>query len=108
MARLDASGRISDQATLHVLGWAPGEPLTITAVDGAVILRRDPRGVFTLAPAGYLQIPAPLRTRHGLTAGDRVLLTAVPRRATLLIYTTALLHQQLVDHHSSLLGGDQP
>ncbi|WP_370942007.1 AbrB/MazE/SpoVT family DNA-binding domain-containing protein [Amycolatopsis sp. cg5] len=108
MAKVDASGRVSDQAVLHALGWMPGEPLTITAEDGAVIIRRDPRGVFTLAPSGYIQIPAPLRTRYGLRARDRILLAAVPRRATLLIYTTALLHQVMTATHTTLLGGEQP
>ncbi|WP_370943874.1 hypothetical protein AB5J62_32825 [Amycolatopsis sp. cg5] len=65
MATVDGSGRVSDQRILRSLGWQPGDPLTITAQDGAVILRRDPRGVFALAPSTCVQIPAPLRARSG-------------------------------------------
>ncbi|SDX60232.1 hypothetical protein SAMN05421504_103227 [Amycolatopsis xylanica] len=54
MATVDGSGRVSDQRILRSLGWQPGDPLTITAQDGAVILRRDPRGVFALAPSTEL------------------------------------------------------
>lgn len=81
MARVDSSGRVSDQATVATLRWAAGEPLTITAESEAVIIRRDPRGVFALTSAAYVQIPAPLRARYGLRGGDRVLLAAVPCRA---------------------------
>ncbi|MGC7102877.1 hypothetical protein ACPZ19_50135 [Amycolatopsis lurida] len=73
-----------------------------------MILRRDPRGVFTVPLSGSLQIPAPLRARNGLRPGDRVLLAAVARRSALLIYTTGLLYDLLTDHHTTLLGGEAP
>lgn len=64
--------------------------------------------MFALAPSTCVQIPAPLRARYRIGPGDRVLLAAIPRRATLLIYTTGLLDRVLIAQHTALLGGEQP
>jgi bifunctional DNA-binding transcriptional regulator/antitoxin component of YhaV-PrlF toxin-antitoxin module len=107
IAKLDGSGRVPAQSIVHAVGWAPGQTLTVTADGGAVILRRDPRGVFTLAASTHITIPGPLRTRFHLRAGDAVLLTAVVAHDTVLIYTMALLHQTLAERHVLLLDGDR-
>jgi hypothetical protein len=44
----------------------------------AVIARRDPGGMVTMASKPYLVIPAALRRRCGLRPGDRVLLAVFP------------------------------
>ena len=106
ICRLDASGRVCDQTIMTALGWKPGNLLTITASSGAIIVRLDPRGVFSVPATYQLVIPAPLRTRYRLTSGDRVLLVAARAHARLLIYTMALLHQTLAERHVLLLGGD--
>ncbi|MGA6168573.1 hypothetical protein [Amycolatopsis magusensis] len=108
MAKIDSSGRFAEQGLLRTLGWSRGDALTITAEPGSVLIRRDPRGVFTLPLSGSLQIPAPLRARHGLRPGDRALLGAVARRSALLIYTTGHLCGLLTGHHTTLLGGEAP
>ncbi|WP_153032068.1 hypothetical protein [Amycolatopsis sp. YIM 10] len=61
MAKIDASGRFAEQGLLRTLGWSRGEALTITAEPGTVIIRRDPRGVFTL--------PCPARCRFRRRCG---------------------------------------
>ena len=75
--RIDASGRVTDQAVSCALGWCEGDRLTLTARPGVVTARRDPGGMVVPARA-CLAIPAALRRRCGLRAGDRVLLAAVP------------------------------
>ena len=72
--RIDASGRVTDQAITCALGWREGDRLTLTASPGIVTARRDPRGMITVPARGCLAIPAVLRRRCGLRAGDRVLL----------------------------------
>ena len=42
--RIDVSGRIGDRAIAGVLGWQPGDRLTLTAAAGVVTARRDPGG----------------------------------------------------------------
>jgi bifunctional DNA-binding transcriptional regulator/antitoxin component of YhaV-PrlF toxin-antitoxin module len=75
--RMDESGRVGDRAMTGVLGWQPGDRLTLTANSGVVVARRDPAGMVTMPPKPYLVIPAALRRRCGLRPGDRI-----PRRAS--------------------------
>ena len=70
------------------LGWREGDRLTLTASPGVVTARRDPRGMVSVPARGCLAIPAVLRRRCGLRAGDRVLLAAVPGQDILAAYTT--------------------
>jgi integrase len=78
IARIDSSGRICERAIITVLGWAGGDLLTFTADAGVVTARRDPGGMVTLPASGYITIPAALRRRCGLGAGDQVLLAGLP------------------------------
>ena len=78
--RIDESGRVGDRAMTGVLGWRRGDRLTFTAAAGVVIARRDPAGMVTMPAKPYLVIPAALRRRCGLRAGDHVLLAASPGR----------------------------
>jgi AbrB family looped-hinge helix DNA binding protein len=78
IARVDSSGRICERAIITALGWAGGDLLTFTADAGVVTARRDPGGMVTLPASGYITIPAALRRRCGLEAGDQVLLAALP------------------------------
>jgi len=43
-----------------------------------VTARRDPAGMITLPASAYITIPAALRRRCGMEAGDQVLLAALP------------------------------
>ena len=42
--RIDMSGRVGDQAIVSVLGWQPGDRLTLTAAASVVIARRVAAG----------------------------------------------------------------
>ena len=91
--RIDESGRVADRAMTGVLGWQPGDRLTFTAAAGVVIARRDPAGMVTMPAKPYLVIPAALRRRCGLRAGDHVLLAASPGQDTLTAYSFAVVDQ---------------
>jgi hypothetical protein len=75
------SGRI--WRTIAALGWRSGDRLTVTAEAGVMIARRDPGGMVTVPARPYMVIPAALRRRCGLRAGDHVLLAASPGQDTL-------------------------
>src|SRR5260370_35833778 len=81
--RIDASGRVADRATIAALGWRGGDRLTVTAEAGVMIARRDPGGMVTVPARPYVAIPAALRHRRGLRAGDHLLLPAPPGQAPL-------------------------
>ena len=101
IGRIDASGRIADRAVISALGWRGGDRLTLTADAGVVTARRDPGGMITLPARAYIAIPAPLRRRCGLRAGDRVLLAAAPSAGTLTAYSLAMVDQAIRAHGAS-------
>jgi hypothetical protein len=96
--RIDESGRVGDRAMTAVLGWQRGDRLTFTAAAGVVIARRDRAGMVTMPAKPYLVIPAALRRRCGLRAGDHVLLAASPGQDTLTAYSFAVVDQALRAH----------
>jgi len=109
--RIDASGRVADRVTIAALGWRGGDRvtiaalgwrggdrLTVTADAGVMIARRDPGGMVTVAARPYVVIPAALRRRCGLRAGDHVLLAASPDQDTLAAYSFAVVDQALRAH----------
>jgi len=107
--RIDRSGRITDQAITCALGWREGDRLTLTAEPGFVVARRDPAGMVTMPARACLAIPAVLRRRCGLRAGDRVLLAAVPGQGLLAAYSFAVVDQALRAHGTfPLASGGQP
>jgi hypothetical protein len=109
IGRIDASGRVVDQAIACALGWREGDRLTLTASPGFVTARRDPRGMITVPARACLAIPAVLRRRCGLRAGDRVLLAAVSGQDLLTAFSFAVVDQALRAHGTfPLATGGQP
>jgi hypothetical protein len=96
--RIDSSGRVADRSIVSVLGWRPGDRLTLTAAAGVVIARRDPGGLVTMMAKPYLVIPAALRRRCALRAGDRLLLAVFPAQDTLAAYSFAVVDHALRAH----------
>jgi len=103
--RMDESGRVGDRAMIGILGWQPGDRLTLTAAAGVMVARRDPGGMVTMQAKPYLVIPAVLRRRCGLRAGDHVLLAASPVEDRLTAYSFAVVDEAL-RAHAPLPGGD--
>ncbi len=96
--RIDASGRVADRVTIAALGWRDGDRPTLTAEAGVMIARRDPGGMITVPARPYIVIPAALRRRCGLRAGDHVLLAAVPGEDTLAAYSFTVVDQAMRAH----------
>ena len=92
LAALDCHGRVADRIIMQTLDWSAGLRLHIReTATGALTAAADPEGVYRITSHGHVRIPAPLRHRHGLRAGDRVLLAADPERSQLVIYPPAIL-----------------
>ena len=96
--RMDMAGRVGDRAIVGVLGWQPGDRLTLTGAAGVVIARRDPGGLVSMPVKPYIAIPAALRQRCGLRTGDRVLLAVFPSQDALAAYSFAVVDQALRAH----------
>jgi bifunctional DNA-binding transcriptional regulator/antitoxin component of YhaV-PrlF toxin-antitoxin module len=95
LGRVDASGRIAARAVTEALGWRGGDRLTLTADTGVVVARRDPGGMVILPVRPCVVVPAALRRRCGLRAGDRVLLAALPGEDALAAYPIALVDEAI-------------
>ena len=106
--RIDASGRVADRVITSALGWRPGDRLALAADAGVVIARRDPAGMVTMPSRPYIVIPAALRRRCGLRAGDRVLLAVFPDQDALAAYSFAVVDQAMRAHAPVPGEGRQP
>jgi bifunctional DNA-binding transcriptional regulator/antitoxin component of YhaV-PrlF toxin-antitoxin module len=93
--RIDRCGRVGDRTVAAALGWRAGDRLTLTASAEVVVARRDPGGIVTLGSGPFLVIPAALRQRCGLRAGDRVLLAALVGQDALAAYPMAVVDQAI-------------
>ena len=82
LGRIDASGRVADRAVTRALGWRGGDRLTLTAEAGVIVARRDPGGMVLVPARPYVVIPAGLRRRCGLRAGDRCCWPPCPPRTS--------------------------
>jgi hypothetical protein len=98
IGRIDASGRVPGRAVTCALGWRSGDRLTLTASAGVIVARRDAGGTAVVASREYLVIPAVLRRRCGLRAGDLLLLAAVPGQDALAAYPIAVVDEALRAH----------
>ena len=63
-----------------------------------MIARRDPGGLVTVPARPYIVIPAALRRRCRLRAGDHVLLAAVPGEEVLVAYSFAVVDRAMRAH----------
>jgi hypothetical protein len=107
--RVDASGRVADRAAIAALGWRGGDRLTLTADAGVMVARRDPGGMVTVPARPCIVIPATLRRRCGLRAGDYMLLAASPGEDKLTAYSLAAVDQAMRAHSPVPPGeGGQP
>lgn len=100
LGRIDASGRVADRTVTSALGWRDGDRLTLTAEASVVVARRDPGGMVSVPARPYVVIPAALRRRCGLRAGDRVLLAALLAEDALAAYPLGVVDQALRTHRA--------
>ena len=73
-----------------------------------MIARRDPGGIVTVPARPYIVIPAALRSRCGLRAGDHVLLAASPGEDKLTAYSFAVVDQAMRAYALVSAEGRQP
>jgi hypothetical protein len=106
LSALDDRGRVADRVVMRALGWSAGLRLDIHETAGVLTALKAPDGAYQLTNQGHLRLPAPLRHRCGLAAGDRVLLAADPDRSWLAIYPPAAL-DNFLPQQSTTVGGER-
>ena len=80
----------------------------MTAEAGVMIARRATGGMVIVPTRPYIVIPAALRSRCGLRAGDHVLLAASPGEDKLTAYSFAVVDQAMRAHASVPDEGRRP
>lgn len=105
LSAIDDRGRVADRVVMRALGWSPGLRLAIGELGGVLTVRTAADGDYQITSHGHLRLPAALRHRCALHAGDRVLLAADPHRCRLAIYPPAAL-DSLITPPNDPVGGE--
>jgi hypothetical protein len=98
---IDDRGRLADRSPIRALGWSPGEPITISVIQQAVIAISQPSGAESITRQGHLRLPARIRHMCRLISGDRLLVAAAPATGLIVAYTMPYLESILLRHHTS-------
>ena len=93
---IDGRGRLGDRSLLRLLNWPPGTLLKPTVLDDQVIVLSRSPGTATVTKLGHVRLPAAIRHRCQLRAGDGLLLTTSAARDLLVVCTTSALDEALV------------
>ena len=108
IARIDRSGRLSDQSIIETLGWTASDTLSLsTTGSGTGVFRRTTDGWYRLTRRREIHLPAPMRARCGINRGDRLLLAAQQAADTLVVYTMPELERLLSSGHQDAIRGGQ-
>jgi hypothetical protein len=95
---VDARGRLADRSPIRALGWQPGQPITITLLQQAIVVTAQTGAADSITGHGHLRLPARIRHRCRLNTADRLLVAAAPP-GVLVAYPMALLESILLQHH---------
>jgi hypothetical protein len=106
LSAVDDRGRVADRVIMRVLGWSAGLRLDIRETGGILTVLTDRDGGYQVTSQGHLRLPAPLRHRCGLQAGDRILLAADPDRSRLAVCPPAALDTLLPQQSTATTGGE--
>lgn len=106
LSALDDRGRLADRVVMRALGWSAGLRLDIGEKAGILTVLTAPDGAYQVTNQGHLRLPAPLRHKCGLQAGDRVLLATDPERSRLTIYPPAALDNFLPPQSTDTASGE--
>jgi hypothetical protein len=102
VSTIDDRGRLADRSPLRILHWAPGLPITLLVLPGAIVVAAQVGGREAVTGHGYLRLPAGLRHALKLKPGDTLLVAAHPDRGLLVAYTMPTLDAMVAGYHTSL------
>ncbi|MBF6302474.1 AbrB/MazE/SpoVT family DNA-binding domain-containing protein [Nocardia amamiensis] len=82
---INRRGRLSAKSLLSLLGWGPGQRFSFDVDQTLVKVRRSGAG-WPLGNDGFLVLPADVRNRSNINAGDRILMAASLQHDLLVVY----------------------
>lgn len=99
--KIDNRGRLADRSAVRELGWRPEAQVSFSANRGALIVVSG-CGHYGITRQGYLRLPAEVRHRCRVAAGDRLLVVIPPERDRLLIFTAATVTAAVSQAHEAM------
>lgn len=99
LTAMDARGRLAGRSAMRVLNWRPGQPITVTITQRALLVVPQAEGPEAITQQGHLRIPKGIRHWFDLKPGDRMLLAAFPDYDLLIAYTFAALDTMIHQYH---------
>lgn len=99
LARVDHSGRAADRLVAAAAAWRPGEAIEVVTTSHAVVFRPHPNGLLKVTQSRRIALPAVVRHRFSIEAGDRILLAAFEEHRVVVAYPLATLDRALAAFH---------
>lgn len=95
-------GQLKDRAPVKLLGWLPGQRISLTVSGQSVAVAADSEGFAQIGPAGHLRLPAPVRHQCRIEAGDQLLVAVSLDNHFALVYTFAIIDIALSALHNEV------
>lgn len=109
LVRIDDTGTVAARAALSQLGWCAGWPIRFEVSSGLLVVARSEEPATVRIPAKMgLVLPARLRSRCRIRAGEQVLLAALVDHDVLVVYPQHVVHEMLTGYHAALLHDRKP
>ncbi|QYN18912.1 hypothetical protein [Amycolatopsis sp. DSM 110486] len=103
LVRVDSGGVVAARTALSQLGWPGGHPVRFDVSCGLIVVTRCAGPDAFLVPAKMsLFLPARLRSRCRIRAGEQVLLAALTDHDLLVVYPQHVVHEMVTGYHASL------
>lgn len=96
-------GQLGDRALFKLVGWVPGQTISLRHNDHSVLVYRDPSGVERIGPKGHLRLPSIVRHQCRIEVGERLLLAVCPDQDLAIIYPIAVVDFALLTYHPEAL-----
>ncbi|MCX2729411.1 hypothetical protein OOZ19_04100 [Saccharopolyspora sp. NFXS83] len=91
---------MSDKLLISVLGWQPGDRVSIELARSLVATaRRCDRSPVVLGEDRYLRLPVSVRAALGLRGGGRVFMVAVPHLDAVLVHHVSVLDEMVTGYY---------
>lgn len=103
---VDRWGRLVARTCVATLSWQPGTRVTMREVSGLVVVTANEDGTSVVTRQGHLRLPLAVRRWCALPAGTRVLVTADPEAARLVVHPAAALDSMVTWLHGQVFGGE--
>jgi bifunctional DNA-binding transcriptional regulator/antitoxin component of YhaV-PrlF toxin-antitoxin module len=96
VALVDDHGRVREASLFALLGWKPGDCVSVTERGRQLLVRADADGDLALDPRGRLRIPDALRKFRSWGAGDALILSACLSEQLLVLSPSSTLDTLVV------------